>query len=214
MPNYKINQKNDDELLIVEIIESGYDYNDFVLFYFSKDIANDKTLIEKIATKIDEYRKQDSVCIFGACKDSGESNDFSFIQNKFDLFFTNTTEQLFEDLINACYGTRSGMIHGDPSDWLTLKSQNCKHNILSKEGNSLSEIADSIICDIKNTFNIEETAQLQNIMCSIQSSEPASIPMNELQSFFNHISEFFPEATLLWNTYQKDCDNTKVVMVW
>ena len=34
MPQYKINQKNDDKLLIVEIIESGYDYNDFVLFYF------------------------------------------------------------------------------------------------------------------------------------------------------------------------------------
>lgn len=188
MPNYKINQKNDDELLIVEIIESGYDYNDFVLFYFSKDITSDKNLIEKIATKIDEYRKQDSICIFGACKDSGD-NDFSFIQNKFDLFFTNTTEQLFEDLINACYGTRSGMIHGDPSDWLSLKSQNCKHNFLSKEGNSLSEIADSIICDIKNTFNIEETAQIQNIMCSIQSSEPENIPLNELQSFFNPISE-------------------------
>ena len=57
MPNYKINQKNDDELLIVEIIESGYDYNDFVLFYFSEDIANDKILIEKIATKIIKLEK-------------------------------------------------------------------------------------------------------------------------------------------------------------
>lgn len=131
MPNYKINQKNDDKLLIVEIIESGYDYNDFVLFYFSKDIANDKILIEKIATKIDEYRKQDSVCIFGACKDSGD-NDFSLIQNKFDLFFTNTTEQLFEDLINACYGTRSGMIHADPEEKIAELEQKQNYKILAE----------------------------------------------------------------------------------
>ena len=61
---------------------------------------------------------------------------------------------------------------------------------------------------------IEETAQIQNIMCSIQSSEPENIPLNELQAFFNHISEEFPEATLLWNTYQKDCDDIKAVVVW
>ena len=37
-----------DELLIVEIIESGYDYNDFVLFYFSKDYS-------KITSKISSF---------------------------------------------------------------------------------------------------------------------------------------------------------------
>ena len=209
---YKTNQKIDDELLIIEIIENGYTNNDFVLFYFSNKIFDDKNKIKKIETKIAEYRKQKSVCIFAVCKESVLSNDFSFIQNQFDLFFTNITNQLFDDLINACYGTR-GMIHGDPADWLPF-SKNCKHNILSKEGKSLNEIAKSIINDIKNSYVIENNAQIENIMCSIQGPAPEDIPTCEIQSFFEELAKEFTDINILWNLYQTEAANTKVVVVW
>ena len=119
-PIYEIIRKCNDDILIVEIFSKEYESNDFVLFYFSDSVKS-----EKIIQLTNEYAQQNAVVI-GVCKKSISILDKKIgeLKNQFDLVFENLTETQFENLVEACYGTKSGEIHGEPSDWILLKSKN------------------------------------------------------------------------------------------
>ncbi|MBR5504023.1 MAG: hypothetical protein IKV87_06245, partial [Methanobrevibacter sp.] len=61
---------------------------------------------------------------------------------------------------------------------------------------------------------IENNAQIENIMCSIQGPAPEDIPTCEIQSFFEELAKEFTDINILWNLYQTEAANTKVVVVW
>ena len=198
MSIYTITKKKIEELLIVEITQKNFDFQDFVLLYFS----GNKIQFEKVQQIVNEYRKKKCVCIIGSCQKSITKDDFSEVQNLFDLYFENMTENQFKSLVEACYGTKSGIVHGDPFDWFSLKSE--KDNIvyiLSGEGKSLEEATDVVIDEFKYFHRIDEEKKINNLICSIQCLESDEFLISDIKSTLTKMEEALWKKSELQNLF-------------
>lgn len=201
-PIYEIIRKCNDDILIVEIFSKEYESNDFVLFYFSDSVKS-----KKIIQLTNEYAQQNAVVI-GACKKSISFIDKKIgeLKNQFDLVFENLTETQFEDLVEACYGTKSGEIHGDPSDWILLKSKNdnlCY--VISAEGDSINNVTELISEKLKQKLT-KDNAKKTNLIWSLEKQDSDSLTMSDVATSINKISEVIETGTeievKLWYDFQ------------
>lgn len=201
-PIYEIIRKCNDDVLIVEIFSREYGSNDFVLFYFSDSVKS-----EKIIQLTNEYAQQNAVVI-GVCKNSISFIDKKFVElkNQFDLVFENLTEIQFEDLVEACYGTKSGEIHGESSDWILLKSKNdnlCY--VISAEGDSINDVSELISEKLKQKLP-KDNAKKTNLIWSLEKQDSDSLIMSDVATSINKISEGIEAGTeievKLWYDFQ------------
>lgn len=206
-PIYEIIRKCNDDVLIVEIFSKEYGSNDFVLFYFSDSVKSEKIIHEKIIQLTNEYAQQNAVVI-GACKKSIPIIDKKFVElkNQFDLVFENLTETQFEDLVEACYGTKSGEIHGESSDWILLKSKNdnlCY--VISAEGDSINVVSELISEKLKQKLP-KDNAKKTNMIWSLEKQDSDSLIMSDVATSINKISEGIEAVTeievKLWYNFQ------------
>ena len=174
----------------------------FVLFYFSDSVKS-----EKIIQLTNEYAQQNAVVI-GVCKKSISIIDKKFVElkNQFDLVFENLTETQFEDLVEACYGTKSGEIHGEPSDWILLKSKNdnlCY--VISAEGDSINDVTELISEKLKQKLT-KDNAKKTNLIWSLEKQDSDSLIMSDVATSINKISEVIEARTeievKLWYNFQ------------
>ena len=134
--------------------------------------------------------------------------EFNLLNNEMTrrILFENLTETQFEDLVEACYGTKSGEIHGEPSDWILLKSKNdnlCY--VISAEGDSINDVTELISEKLKQKFT-KDNAKKTNLIWSLEKQDSDSLTMSDVATSINKISEGIEAGTEieveLWYNFQ------------
>ncbi len=121
-----------------------------------------------------------------------ESGNFSpaFLGNLPPAMTKINSEQEFESLIYSCYSTRTGEIHGDPQDWVNLKSE---YSNLIK-----------IYSEIDNTFEYPALSFLSKITeDDLPKKAMLTISANKKDISLNMIDDFIKEIR---QSLHENCD--------
>lgn len=201
--NYSIVQTEKDGIKIVEINERGSGYHDFVLIYY-KAATEKIPLLKQLHEK---YKKSEkTICFIGCISDESDFKpDYSEYHTFFDLNGTMIDEEEFESIVLSAYSCRSGLTHGDPQDWLNLKSSEdlC---CLEETGTSVAEMVDHLYDRFKKLF-IEhpDSRKMKNGIVSIISNDFDDFSMSDIDSL-NKLSEFFEEGYSLALNINTECE--------
>lgn len=201
---YKTVRKEINGIQIVEIGESGCDYLDFALFYYHVDKASG----EVIKQLVEQYKNRGTICIIGASDESEDWKDqqelfeyhSSQIKLLFNLAFDFVKSNDFESLVEACVSCRSGLVHGDPQDYLVLgkcSSEN-RLSLYSETDATPENAANKIIRKIQNKNDNNENCKTTKALMTIFCDEDISLSeINKALKKFE--SEYGNDCHIIWN---------------
>ena len=189
---YSISHIEQNGIKIAEINEKGCDYHDFVVIFYKASKEN-IPLLEQLHTKykIDEK----TVCFIGLIsKESDFESDFSEYKKFFDLNGKMITEDEYESILLSAYSCRSGITHGDPQEWLNLKS--CEDLCcIEEKGTSVTEMADHLCSRFKKLFTEHpESKKMKNGIVSVIANEFNDISMNDVNYLTKKLTDFFEDG--------------------
>ncbi len=200
---YSIKRIEKDGVKIVEINESDCNYHDFVLIYY-KAAAENIPLLKQLHEK---YKKEEkTICYIGCISDESDyRGDYSEFYKYFDLRGVLVPDWEFENLILSCYSCRGGLTHGDPQDWLNLKSSE-DLGCLEETGSSITEMVDHLYSKFKKlSTERPNSRKMKNGIVCIIANGFNEIPMSDMESI-NKLSEFFEKGYSLILNINTECD--------
>lgn len=204
---YSINRIDQNEIKIAEINEKGCDYHDFVVVFYKAEKEN-IPLLEQLHSKYKVNEK--TVCFIGLMnEESGFESDFSEYKKLFDLNGKMITDNEYESIVLSAYSCCSGITHGDPQDWLNLKSSEdlC---CLEETGTSVTETANHLCSRFKKLFSEHlESRKMKNGIVSIIANGFDNISMSDINDLTGKFSEFFEDGHSIILNVNPNCKEIK-----
>ena len=155
----------------------------------------------------EKYKKTEkTICFIGCISDESEFKpDYSEYYSFFDLNGTMIAEDEFESIVLSAYSCRSGLTHGDPQDWLNMKSSKdlC---CLEETGSSITEMVDHLYSRFKKLFTEHpDCRKMKNGIVCIISNGFEDISYDCDISSIRKLSEFFEEGYSLALYVNTEC---------